>query len=185
MALPKNDISTATRRTQAIRMATLVFAAWTASVVLSGCGPGEVASEAIPPGSTAPPTSNAASPVLVADGKQVFRFDTMGNEQLWTDKLRLHEVVEKNVDPTTALKVGLKVDADVLPAGILEKVDLKSPATTVALLKMNAIVGIQAKWTPTITSRKLVSPARFVTPPLTTRLCPESATGRTAGRTGT
>ena len=31
-----------------------------------------------------------------------------------------------------------------LPAGILKTVDLKSPATTVALLKMNAIVGIQA-----------------------------------------
>ena len=44
----------------------------------------------------------------------------------------------------TALKVGLKVDADVLPPGILEKVDLKSPATTVALLKMNAVVGLQA-----------------------------------------
>src|SRR5687767_15966001 len=58
--------------------------------------------------------------------------------------LRLNEVVEKSVDPTTALKVGLKVDADVLPAGILEKVDLKSPATTVALLKMNAVVGLQA-----------------------------------------
>jgi hypothetical protein len=56
--------------------------------------------------------------------------------------LRLNEVVEKNVDPTTALKVGLKVDADVLPAGILEKVDLKSPTTTVALLKMNAVVGL-------------------------------------------
>ena len=48
------------------------------------------------------------------------------------------------MDPTTALAVGLKVDADVLPPGILKKVDLKSPATTVALLKMNAIVGIQA-----------------------------------------
>ena len=52
--------------------------------------------------------------------------------------------IEKSVDPTTALKVGLKVDSDVLPAGILKKVDLKSPATTVALLKMNAIVGLQA-----------------------------------------
>jgi len=48
------------------------------------------------------------------------------------------------VDPTTALKVGLKVDADVLPPGILGKVDLKSPATTVALLKLNAVVGLQA-----------------------------------------
>jgi mono/diheme cytochrome c family protein len=56
----------------------------------------------------------------------------------------MHEVIEKSVDPTTALKVGLKVDADVLPAGLLKKVDLTSPATTVALLKMNAIVGLQA-----------------------------------------
>jgi mono/diheme cytochrome c family protein len=81
---------------------------------------------------------------LVAEGRQVFRFDTFGDEKIWTDALRLHEVVEKSVDPTTALKVGLKVDADVLPAGILEKVDLKSPATTVALLKMNAVVGLKA-----------------------------------------
>lgn len=62
----------------------------------------------------------------------------------WLSLNRLHEIVEKNVDPTTALKVGLKVDANALPPGILEKVDLKSPATTVALLKMNAIVGLQA-----------------------------------------
>jgi mono/diheme cytochrome c family protein len=81
---------------------------------------------------------------LLASGQQIFRFETFGDEQLWTDTLRMHEVVEKSVDPTTALKVGLKVDADVLPPGILEKVDLKSPATTVALLKMNAVVGLQA-----------------------------------------
>lgn len=79
-----------------------------------------------------------------AQGQKIFRFDTFGDEKLWTDTLRLNEVVEKNVDPTTALKVGLKVDADVLPPGILDKVDLKSPATTVALLKMNAVVGLQA-----------------------------------------
>jgi hypothetical protein len=84
------------------------------------------------------------SPAPIANGQRVFRFDTFGDEELWTDKLRLHEVVEKSIDPTTALKVGLKVDADVLPPGILKKVDLKSAATTVALLKMNAIVGIQA-----------------------------------------
>ena len=91
-----------------------------------------------------PAPGERLSPALVAEGQRVFRFDTFGDEQLWTDKLRLHEVVEKNVDPTTALKVGLKVDAEVLPSGILEKVDLKSPATTVALLKMNAVVGLQA-----------------------------------------
>jgi len=85
-----------------------------------------------------------ASLTQVAEGQQIFRFDTFGDEPLWTDTLGLHAVIEKSVDPTTALKVGLKVDADVLPAGILAKVDLASPATTVALLKMNAIVGVQA-----------------------------------------
>jgi cytochrome c5 len=88
---------------------------------------------------------SAVSADLVAEGQRVFRFETFGDEQLWTDTLRLHEVVEKSVDPTTALKVGLKVDADALPPGILQKVDLKSPATTVALLKMNAVVGLQAE----------------------------------------
>jgi mono/diheme cytochrome c family protein len=81
---------------------------------------------------------------LIVEGLHIFRYDTFGDEQLWTNTLRLHEVIEKSVDPTTALSVGLKVDADVLPAGILQQVDLKSAATTVALLKMNAIVGIQA-----------------------------------------
>src|ERR1051326_8706792 len=140
MAIPKNDTVSPTRRTQTIRIAALAFVVFTAGGVLGACG-----SKETPP--DAPQQAPAAQPpsvALVADGKQVFRFDTMGNEQLWTDKLRLHEVVEKNVDPTTALKIGLKVDADVLPPGILGKVDLKSPATTVALLKMNAIVGIQA-----------------------------------------
>lgn len=85
-----------------------------------------------------------SSAALVAEGQRVFRFDTFGDEVLWTDKLRLHEVVENSVDPTTALKIGLKVDADVLPPGLLQKVDLKSPATTAALLKLNAVVGLQA-----------------------------------------
>lgn len=86
----------------------------------------------------------AGNAQLIAAGMHIFRYDTFGDEQLWTNTLRLHEVVEKSIDPTTALSIGLKLDADVLPAGILESADLKSPATTVALLKMNAIVGIQA-----------------------------------------
>ena len=91
-----------------------------------------------------PSASEHPSPALVAEGQRIFRFETFGDEQLWTDALGLNQVVEKSVDPTTALKIGLKVDADVLPPGILDTVDLKSPATTVALLKMNAVVGIQA-----------------------------------------
>ena len=121
-----------TLRSQNIVTVSMALVALTVGVALVGCEKGKITSEV------------AASSGLVADGQKIFRFDTFGDEQLWTDTLRLHEVVEKTVDPTTALTVGLKVDADVLPPGILKKVDLKSPATTVALLKMNAIVGIQA-----------------------------------------
>jgi mono/diheme cytochrome c family protein len=78
-----------------------------------------------------------------ADGREVFRHDTFGDERFWTDTLRMHEVVATAVDPTTALSVGLKVDSDALPPGILQTADLKSPATTVALLKLNAVVGLK------------------------------------------
>lgn len=88
---------------------------------------------------------DSPSAQTIANGRQIFRFETFGDEQFWTDTLHLNDVIEKAVDPTTALKVGLKVDADALPPGILDKVDLKSPATTVALLKMNAIVGVKAE----------------------------------------
>jgi mono/diheme cytochrome c family protein len=81
----------------------------------------------------------------IEDGKQIFRYETFGDEQLWTDKLQLHKVVEQKVDPTTALKVGLKVDSEALPPGTLEKADLKDPKTTVALLKLNAVVGLKAE----------------------------------------
>src|SRR6185295_15325303 len=126
-------------RTRALRQ--IGFAAL-AIVGLSG-GQAPSAPEAAPTAGNTVDSAKSSS-ALIAEGQRIFRFDTFGYEQLWTGKLRLHEVVEKSVDPTTALSVGLKVDADVLPAGILKKVDLKSAATTVALLKMNAIVGIQA-----------------------------------------
>ena len=75
-------------------------------------------------------------------GQQIFRFDTFGDEQLWTDTLRMHEVIQTSVSPATALSVGLKVDASVLPADFLATHDLNSPATTVELIKLNAVVGV-------------------------------------------
>ena len=119
-----------------IAMATLIVA--TLTVAVTGCGTTKPAATANPP------AAHETSAILLAEGEKTFRFETFGDDQVWTDTLHLHEVVEKSVDPTTALKVGLKVDADVLPAGLLEKVDLKSPATKVALLKMKAIVSLQA-----------------------------------------
>jgi hypothetical protein len=84
------------------------------------------------------------SPALVGKGQQIFRFDTFGDERLWTDTLRLHEVVQSAVDPITALSVGLKVDSAVLPADFLATRDLTSPRTTVELLSLDAVVGLNA-----------------------------------------
>ncbi|HET6362328.1 MAG TPA: hypothetical protein VFH11_09725, partial [Gemmatimonadota bacterium] len=81
-----------------------------------------------------------------ARGRQIFRFETFGNERFWTDTLRLHEGVQ-NVDPITALQVGLKVDADRLPPGLLASADLDDPATTVELLRRDAVLGVRAKVT--------------------------------------
>ena len=90
-------------------------------------------------------TLEAAPPGNKHDGQWIFRFDTFGDEQLWTDTLRMHEVIQSAVSPRTALSVGLKVDASVLPPNFLAKADLDSPATTVELLRRNAVVGVVAK----------------------------------------
>jgi len=90
----------------------------------------------------------ADDPALIASGKDIFRFDTFGDETFWTDTLRMHEVIRSAVDPTTALSVGLKVDTDSLPPAVVlgiqnGSISLTSPATTVALLKLNAVVGVK------------------------------------------
>ena len=87
------------------------------------------------------------NPALVAEGQRVFRFDTFGDETFWSDSLLLHEVIRTSVTPMAALGLGLKVDADALPpevkAGILNgTIKLDQPATTVALLRLNAVVGV-------------------------------------------
>src|SRR6476660_9307086 len=99
-------------------------------------------------GGSSQPESPLTDPAVVEQGKNIFRFDTFGDETQWTDTLRMHEVIRTAVDPTTALSVGLKVDAEALPAAVVKgiqngSVDLKSPATTVVLLKLNAVVGLK------------------------------------------
>jgi hypothetical protein len=94
---------------------------------------------------------------LFEQGKQVFRFDTFGDEDFWGGQLQLHKAIEgeafggvgPGVSPKTALTAaGLKVDVNALPKKLqseLErgKVDLDSPATTLALLKLNSVVGVK------------------------------------------
>lgn len=93
---------------------------------------------------------------MMLEGRRIFRFDTFGSEAFWGDALQLHKAIagEKNggvgdgVSPKTALSVGLKVDVDALPKTLQDqlkagKVDLDDPATTVALLKLDAVVGVK------------------------------------------
>ena len=96
---------------------------------------------------------------LFSEGRQIFRFDTFGDEAFWGDTLKLHTAIAgkanggigTGVSPGTALAVGLKVDVDALPQPLIEKlkkgkVDLNDPATTLALLKLNAVVGINGSF---------------------------------------
>src|SRR5262245_5523949 len=92
---------------------------------------------------------------LIADGRQIFRYDTFGDEDFWGGALRLHEAIAgaaqggvgAGVSPRTALAVGLKVDVDALPQSLRDdlargEVDLDDPATTLALLQLDAVVGL-------------------------------------------
>jgi len=91
----------------------------------------------------------------VEQGEKIFRFDTFGDQAFWGDTLKLHQAIEgaalggvgTGVSPKTALSVGLKVDADALPSNVLQqllsgKLNLNDPAVTLALLKLNAVVGL-------------------------------------------
>src|SRR5512140_1021361 len=113
-----------------------------AAVLVSACG----SSGSMQDNSAA--DAAAANAALVAQGQQIFRFDTFGDETKWTDALRMHEVIAAAVDPKTALSVGLKVDAEALPRAVVSgiqngTISLTSPATTIALLKLNAVVGVR------------------------------------------
>lgn len=92
---------------------------------------------------------------LIEEGRETFRHDTFGDEVFWGDTLKLHQAIAgealggvgPGVSPNTALSVGLKVDAEALPAELVKQiqageVDLDDPATTLALLELNAVLGV-------------------------------------------
>ncbi len=97
----------------------------------------------------------------LAEGRQIFRFDTFGDQAFWGDTIKLHQAIQgtrfggvgPGVSPRTALAVGLKVDVDALPRELIEslkkgRVDLDNPATTLALLKLNAVIGVTGFFEP-------------------------------------
>jgi hypothetical protein len=96
---------------------------------------------------------------LLDEGRRIFRYDTFGDEMFWGDTLKLHRAIAgaklggvgPGVSPKTALSVGLKVDVDSVPAPVAAalkagKVDLDDPASTMVLLKANAVVGVTGRF---------------------------------------
>ena len=90
-------------------------------------------------------------------GRLIFRYDTFGSEAFWGDTLRLHEAIAgaanggagSGLSPKAALAAGLKVDGDALPGKLRQaiksgQVNLDDPAVTLALLKLNAVLGVTA-----------------------------------------
>jgi cytochrome c peroxidase len=103
-----------------------------------------------------PPAAMREADALVRQGRQIFRFDDFGDHAFWGGALALHRAIEGSghggvgpgVSPKTALAVGLKVDVNALPKAVRSaikagKVDLNSPATTMTLIKLNAVVGVK------------------------------------------
>lgn len=97
----------------------------------------------------------AAARRMLEEGRDTFRFETFGDEAFWGDTLHLHEAIQGTehggvgggLTPSAALAVGLKVDVAALPASLVRQlragqIDLESVDTTLALLRLNAIVGV-------------------------------------------
>ncbi len=93
---------------------------------------------------------------FLEEGRNTFRFDTFGDEAFWGGSLQLHQAIKgatlggvgAGISPATALSLGLKVDVDALPRPLINQlrrgqVNLDDPATTVALLKLDAVVGLK------------------------------------------
>ena len=84
---------------------------------------------------------------LMQNGRQIFRFETFGDEQFWSDTLKLPQAIAAGVGPATALAVGLKLDVDMVPQPVLSAIknraiNLQDPANTVALIDAKAVVGV-------------------------------------------
>ncbi len=127
-------------------------------IVISNCTKERIKVEIVTETVTVTDTLNL-DPALVAEGKETFRFNTFGDEDFWSGVLHIDKAIlgENNggygagVSPATALGVGLKVDAEALPQEVVDailagEIDLNDPATTVELLKLDAVVGVKGNF---------------------------------------
>lgn len=119
-------------------------------LALSPLAPASEPAKASRPALPDPIAANAER--MLDEGRQTFRYDTFGDQVFWSRTLKIHEAL-KTVSPRTALAVGLKVDAEAVPPGLLASADLDDPATTAALLRRNAVIGLRGYFDPDGTLR--------------------------------
>ncbi|HUS05323.1 MAG TPA: hypothetical protein VMZ52_03455 [Bryobacteraceae bacterium] len=130
------------------------------SAVLAGCSAKNTKEIA---GTDGPTVNGEAVPRQdgsANSGREVFRFETFGNEGFWTDAVRMPAGIQAaRVTPLQALQLGLFVDSDALDKTTLQaltaelKTDptgktstvLNDPNVTEKLVKTNAIIGMPAK----------------------------------------
>jgi mono/diheme cytochrome c family protein len=91
-----------------------------------------------------PAPKNTARNDLEMQGREIFRYDTFGDEQFWTDTAHLNELIDKRIEPAEALKLGLKVDMEKLDLAKFVGHNPLSTGGTKELLKLNAVVGLKA-----------------------------------------
>ena len=143
-------------RTQALLLVASLTLAGLSALNASGQVPAQARAQANDGGPPFDRTIRDHSRDMLEEGRDTFRFDTFGDEAFWGDTLRLHHAIAgaalggvgPGVSPRTALAVGLKVDSDALPRPLLAdlragRVDLDAPATTLALLRLDAVLGVK------------------------------------------
>lgn len=132
----------------------LGLAVCAAPAFMAGAGAFQPSSPRILPNATLRQAGDAAA------GRNVFRFETFGNEGFWTDAARLPQgMMQKKITPLQALKAGAQVDADAVPQDMRQEMDkefktdlsaasaplLNDPQTTVKLVNANAVIGVVVK----------------------------------------
>jgi hypothetical protein len=160
--------------------------------VIASAAPSSKEAAASPPRQGFDAEITRSAQAMLDEDRKTFRYETFGIEAFWGDALQLHKAIacERNggvgpgVSPKTALHVGLKVDVDPLPDALKQqlkagKVDLEDPATTIALLKLNAVVGVTAFANPDGSLESMGISARSATRPSTARSRRASASGST------
>jgi hypothetical protein len=147
------DATAGRRRRRPVALARLLLLLLAAGVLYVLSGSSSAREQPTAAGGGQPVQAQASQ--LVEQGRQIFRFDTFGDEKFWGDSLKLHRAVAgaanggvgPGLSPRAALGVGLKVDVDALPPELQQalaagEVNLDDPAVTLALLRLNAVVGV-------------------------------------------